>query len=56
MNDPSYVTSLNNLTRDIRQIYTNSKSTTVTTNISGEMTVAAIQPKGRPKFKKTIQR
>jgi tRNA(Met) C34 N-acetyltransferase TmcA len=47
MNDPSYVPNLNNLKRDIRQIYTNSKSTTVTTNKSGEMILAAIQPKGK---------
>jgi hypothetical protein len=46
MNDPSSIPNLNNLKRDIRQIYTNSKSTTVTTNKSGEMILAAFQPKG----------
>jgi hypothetical protein len=51
MNDPSYVPNLNNLKGDIRQIYTKSKSTTVATNKSGEMILAAIQPKGKPKFK-----
>jgi hypothetical protein len=51
MNDTSYVPNLNNLKRDIRQIYTKSKSTTVTTNTSGEMMLAAIQSKGKPKFK-----
>jgi hypothetical protein len=55
MNDPSYVPSLNNLKRDIRQIYTNSKSATVTTNKSGEMILAAIQPKGKTKFKKKFK-
>jgi hypothetical protein len=52
MNDPSHVPNLNNLKRDIRQIYTNSKQTTVATNKSGEMILAAIQSKGKPKFKK----
>jgi hypothetical protein len=55
MNDPSYVPNLINLTRDIRQIYTNSKSTTVTKNNSGEMILAAIQPKGKPKIKKQFK-
>jgi hypothetical protein len=49
------VPNLNNLKRDIRQIYTMSKSTTVTTNKSGEMILAAIQPKGKPKFKKQFK-
>jgi hypothetical protein len=51
MNDPTYVPDLSNLKRDIRQIYTNSKSPTVWTNKSGEMRLTAIQPKGKPKFK-----
>jgi hypothetical protein len=51
MNDSSYVPNLLNLKRDIRQIYVNSKSTTVTTKKSGEMILAAIQPQGKPKFK-----
>jgi hypothetical protein len=55
MNDPKYVPKLNNIKRDIRQIYTNSKSPTVTTNKSGEMIFAAIQPKGKPKFKKQFK-
>jgi hypothetical protein len=55
MNDPNYVPNLNSLKRDIRQIYTNSKSTTVTTNKSGEMILAAIQPKDKPKFKKQFK-
>jgi hypothetical protein len=55
MNDPSYIPNLNNLKRDIRQIYVNSKSTTVTTNKSGEMILAAIHPKGKPKFKKQFK-
>jgi hypothetical protein len=56
MNDPSfYAPNLNNLKRDIRQIYTNSKSTTVTTNKSGEMILAAIQTKGKPKFKREFK-
>jgi hypothetical protein len=55
MNDPKYAPNLNNPKRDIRQIYTNSKSTTVTTNKSGEMILAAIQPKGKPKFKKQFK-
>jgi hypothetical protein len=55
MNDTKYVPNFNNLKRDIRQIYTNSKSTTVTTNKSGEMILAAIQPKGKPKFKKQFK-
>jgi hypothetical protein len=45
----------NNHTKDIRQIYTNSKSTTVTTNKSGKMILAAIQPKSKPKFKKQFK-
>jgi hypothetical protein len=56
MNDPKYVPNLNNLKRDIKQIYTNSKSTTVTKNKAGEMILAAIQPKGKPKFKKQLKR
>jgi hypothetical protein len=32
MNDPSYIPNLNNLKRDIRQRYVNSRSTIVTTN------------------------
>jgi hypothetical protein len=55
MNDPSYVPNLNNLKRDIRQIYFNSKSTNVTTNKSGETILAAIQPKGKTKFKKQFK-
>jgi hypothetical protein len=55
MNDPKYVPNLNNLKRDIRQIYTNSKSTPVTKNKSGEMILAAIQPKDKPKFKKQFK-
>jgi hypothetical protein len=55
MNDPKYVPNLSSLKRDIRQIYPNSKSTTVTTNKSGEMILAAIQPKGKPKFKKQFK-
>ena len=55
MNDPSYVPNLINLKRDIRQIYITSKSTSVTTNKSGEMILAAIQPKGKPKFKKQFK-
>jgi hypothetical protein len=31
------------------------RSTTVTTNKSGEMILAAIQPKGKPKFKKQFK-
>jgi hypothetical protein len=55
MNDPSYVPNLHNLKRDLRQIYTHSKSTTVTTNKSGEIILAAIQPKDKPKFKKQFK-
>jgi hypothetical protein len=33
----------------------NSKSTTVTTNMSGKMTLVAIQNKGKPKFKKQFK-
>jgi hypothetical protein len=55
MNDPNYVPHLNNLKRDIRQIYSNSKSTSVTTNKSGEMILAAIQPKSKRKFKKQFK-
>jgi hypothetical protein len=55
MNDPSHVPNLNNLKRDIRQIYTHSKSISVATNKSGEMILAAIQPKGKPKFKKPFK-
>jgi type I site-specific restriction-modification system R (restriction) subunit len=55
MNDPSYIPNLHNLKRDIRQIYTNSKSTTATTNKSGEMILAAIQPKSKSKFKKQFK-
>jgi hypothetical protein len=39
----------------LRQIYIDSKSTTVTTNKSGDMILAAIQPKGKPKFKKQFK-
>jgi hypothetical protein len=55
INDPSYVPNLNNLKTDIRQIYTNSKATTVTTNKSGEIMMAAIQPKGNPKTKRQFK-
>jgi hypothetical protein len=55
MNDPKNVPNLNNLKRDIRQIYTSSKSTNVTTDKSGEMMLAAIQPKGKSKFKKQFK-
>jgi hypothetical protein len=54
-NDTSYAPNLSNLKRDIRQIYINSKSTTVTTNKSSEMILAAIQPRGKPKFKKQFK-
>jgi hypothetical protein len=50
MNDPKYVPNFNNLKRDIRQIYTNIKATNVTTNKTDEMILAAIKPKGKPKF------
>jgi hypothetical protein len=55
MNDPSYVPNHNDIKRDIRQLYINSKSTSVTTNKYGEMILAAIQPKGKPKFKKQFK-
>jgi hypothetical protein len=55
MNDPSYVPNLSHLKRDIKQIYTNYKSTTVTTNKSGEMILAAIKPKGKPNFKRQFK-
>jgi hypothetical protein len=49
--DPNYVPNLHSLKRDIRRIYTRSKSTNVTTHISGEMISAAIQSKSEPKFR-----
>jgi hypothetical protein len=55
MNDPRYVPNLNNLQREIRQIYTNSKSTTVAANKSGEMILESIKPKGKPKFKRQFK-
>jgi hypothetical protein len=49
--DPNYVPNLHSLKRDIRQIYTNSKSANVTTNKSRERILAAIRPKSKPNFK-----
>jgi hypothetical protein len=50
-----YVLDLNNLTRDIRLIYKSSTSTNIATNKSGEIILAAIQPKAKPKFKKQFK-
>jgi hypothetical protein len=55
MNDPNYVPNLVNLKRDLRLIYSNSQSSSVTTNQSGEVILAAIQPKGKHKFKKQFK-
>jgi hypothetical protein len=49
------VPDLSNLKRDIRLVYTRSKSTNVTTNKSGEMILAVSQSKGKPKFKKQFK-